>query len=197
MAGVLGVVPGIMGLLQANEVLKVLLGIGDTLAGRLLLFDALEAAFTELKLRRDPTCPVCSEAAVEAPASAARRSTLSAFAADAPFVLSAGFGTGPGGARPPARPRRGMSTVFIPAVLRPAVGGVKRWSSGARPSARSSAALVERHPGLRGQLLTRDGELNRFVNVYVNGQDVRYLNGLATPVEERDEVRLLPAMAGG
>ena len=56
-AGVLGVVPGIMGLLQANEALKVLLGIGDTLAGRLLLFDALETEFTELKLRRDPDVP--------------------------------------------------------------------------------------------------------------------------------------------
>ena len=66
MAGVLGVVPGIMGLLQANEALKLLLGIGETLAGRLLLFDALDASFTELKLRRDPACPACSEAAVAA-----------------------------------------------------------------------------------------------------------------------------------
>ena len=65
-AGVMGVVPGIMGLLQANEVLKLLLGIGDTLAGRLLLFDALDVSFTELKLRRDPACPVCSDAAVAA-----------------------------------------------------------------------------------------------------------------------------------
>ncbi len=65
-AGVLGVVPGIMGLLQANEALKVLLGIGDTLAGRLLLFDALDASFTELRLRRDPVCPACSDAAVAA-----------------------------------------------------------------------------------------------------------------------------------
>jgi molybdopterin/thiamine biosynthesis adenylyltransferase len=65
-AGVLGVVPGIMGMLQANEALKVLLGIGDTLAGRLLLFDALDTTFTELKLRRDPACPVCSTEAVAA-----------------------------------------------------------------------------------------------------------------------------------
>ncbi len=62
-AGVLGVVPGIMGLLQANEVLKLLLGIGETLAGRLVLFDALAMEFTELRLRRDPACPVCSDAA--------------------------------------------------------------------------------------------------------------------------------------
>ena len=66
MAGVLGVVPGILGMLQANEALKVLLGIGETLAGRLLLFDALEIEFTELKLRRDPNCPVCSDEAVAA-----------------------------------------------------------------------------------------------------------------------------------
>ena len=65
-AGVLGVVPGIMGMLQANETIKLLLGIGDSLAGRLLLFDALDATFSELRLRRDPACPVCSDAAVEA-----------------------------------------------------------------------------------------------------------------------------------
>jgi adenylyltransferase/sulfurtransferase len=50
-----------MGLLQANEVLKLLLGIGEPLVGRLLLFDALAATFDEVKLRRDPDCPVCGE----------------------------------------------------------------------------------------------------------------------------------------
>ena len=90
-----------------------------------------------------------------------------------------------------------MSTVFIPAVLRPAVGGVKSLELGGATVGDLVGALLERHPGLGGQLLTPDGELNRFVNVYVNGQDVRYLDGLATPVAERDEVRLLPAMAGG
>jgi adenylyltransferase/sulfurtransferase len=62
-AGVLGVVPGIMGLLQANEALKLILGIGDPLVGRLLLFDALEASFSEVRLRGEPTCPACGEAA--------------------------------------------------------------------------------------------------------------------------------------
>ncbi len=90
-----------------------------------------------------------------------------------------------------------MSTVFIPAVLRPAVGGVKSLDLAGSTVGELVDALLERHPGLGGQLLTPDGELNRFVNVYVNGQDVRYLEGLATPVGERDEVRLLPAMAGG
>jgi molybdopterin/thiamine biosynthesis adenylyltransferase/rhodanese-related sulfurtransferase len=59
--GVLGVLPGIVGSLQANEAIKLALGIGDTLVGRLLLFDALVPSFTEVKLRRDPNCPVCGE----------------------------------------------------------------------------------------------------------------------------------------
>ena len=59
--GVLGVLPGIIGSLQANEALKLALGIGDSLSGRLLLFDALSAEFSEVTLRRDPNCPVCGE----------------------------------------------------------------------------------------------------------------------------------------
>jgi molybdopterin/thiamine biosynthesis adenylyltransferase/rhodanese-related sulfurtransferase len=59
--GVLGVLPGIMGSLQAAEALKLLLGIGDTMVGRLLLFDALDTSFHEVQLRRDPDCPVCGE----------------------------------------------------------------------------------------------------------------------------------------
>ena len=86
-AGVLGVVPGILGLLQANEALKVLLGIGTTLSGRLLLFDALETEFTELKLRRDPACPVCSDAAVEARKSG-RPLAVANVGADAPFLMT-------------------------------------------------------------------------------------------------------------
>jgi molybdopterin/thiamine biosynthesis adenylyltransferase/rhodanese-related sulfurtransferase len=59
--GVLGVLPGIMGSLQANEALKLILGYGDSLAGRLLLFDATDTTFREITLRRDPDCPVCGE----------------------------------------------------------------------------------------------------------------------------------------
>jgi molybdopterin/thiamine biosynthesis adenylyltransferase/rhodanese-related sulfurtransferase len=58
-AGVLGVLCGVMGSIQANEAIKVLLGIGETLAGRLLIYDALAMTFTELKVRRDPDCPAC------------------------------------------------------------------------------------------------------------------------------------------
>ena len=59
--GVLGVLPGVIGSLQANEALKLALGIGDPLIGRLLLFDALSTSFTEVAIRRDPDCPVCGD----------------------------------------------------------------------------------------------------------------------------------------
>ena len=55
-----------VGTLQANEVLKLLLGIGETLAGRLLVFDALDSTFSEIRLERDPACPTCSDAAIAA-----------------------------------------------------------------------------------------------------------------------------------
>jgi molybdopterin converting factor small subunit len=90
-----------------------------------------------------------------------------------------------------------VSTVKIPAVLRPQVGGNKELELAGASVGELVEGLVGQFPGLRSQLLTDDGELNRFVNVYVNGQDVRYLDGLATAIGERDEVRLLPAMAGG
>jgi molybdopterin synthase sulfur carrier subunit len=90
-----------------------------------------------------------------------------------------------------------MSTVFIPAVLRANVGGAKSLQLEGESIRAVVDALVSQHPSLTSQLLTDDGDLNRFVNVYVNGQDVRYMAGLDTPVTPADEVRLLPAMAGG
>jgi sulfur-carrier protein adenylyltransferase/sulfurtransferase len=67
--GVLGVMAGTMGTLQANEVLKLVMGIGEPLVGRLLLYEALGTRFTELKVRRDPECPICGENAPEIPES--------------------------------------------------------------------------------------------------------------------------------
>jgi molybdopterin synthase sulfur carrier subunit len=90
-----------------------------------------------------------------------------------------------------------VSAVWIPQVLRSAVGGQKQVELEGGTVRELVDALVGKFPALRQQLLGEDGDLNRFVNVYVNGQDVRYLNGLDTPVAEQDEVRLLPAMAGG
>ncbi|HEY4632672.1 MAG TPA: ubiquitin-like small modifier protein 1 [Candidatus Limnocylindrales bacterium] len=90
-----------------------------------------------------------------------------------------------------------MSVVFIPSVLRANAGGARSLEIDGASIRGVVDALVTQHPTLKGQLLSEDGDLNRFVNVYVNGQDVRYLAGLDTPVAAGDEVRLLPAMAGG
>jgi sulfur-carrier protein adenylyltransferase/sulfurtransferase len=68
-AGVLGVMAGVLGLLQANEVIKLVAGIGEPLIGRLLLYDSLGTRFTELKVRRDPNCPICGPNAEEIPES--------------------------------------------------------------------------------------------------------------------------------
>ena len=62
-AGVLGALPGTIGLIQATEALKIVLGIGSTLSGRLMMYDALEMEFREMKLRRDPHCPICGPGA--------------------------------------------------------------------------------------------------------------------------------------
>ena len=90
-----------------------------------------------------------------------------------------------------------MTAVRIPPVLRAAAGNQKQVDVTASTVGEALDSLIAAFPGLREQLLTEDGGLNRFVNVYVNGEDVRYLSGLDTPVRDDDEVRLLPAMAGG
>jgi sulfur-carrier protein adenylyltransferase/sulfurtransferase len=100
-AGVLGVVPGIMGLLQSNEVLKVVLGIGEPLVGRLLLFDALDGTFSELRLSRDPNCPTCSDEA-RAARERGEWKAPAAYGADQPFALGSfgPVGSAPGAGSP-------------------------------------------------------------------------------------------------
>ncbi len=90
-----------------------------------------------------------------------------------------------------------MTAVRIPPVLRSNVGGAKEVAVSGTTVGEALTSLVTQHPGLRDQLLTDDGELNRFVNVYLDGQDIRYLEELATPVAEHDQIIVLPAMAGG
>jgi molybdopterin converting factor small subunit len=90
-----------------------------------------------------------------------------------------------------------MTAVRIPPVLRAQVGGAKSVEVSGETVGHVLESLVGLHPSLREQLLTPEGELNRFVNLYVNGRDVRYEQGLATPVTASDTVVLLPAMAGG
>jgi molybdopterin synthase sulfur carrier subunit len=90
-----------------------------------------------------------------------------------------------------------MSVIRLPSVLRANANGERAIEVEGATVGDAVQALVGRHPALAGQLLTPEGDLHRFVNVYVNGRDVRYLGGLDTPIETRDEIRLLPAIAGG
>ena len=90
-----------------------------------------------------------------------------------------------------------MTAVRIPPVLRAAAGIQKQVEVVGTTVGEALDALIVQFPSLRDQLLTPEGTLNRFVNVYVNGRDVRYEQELATPVAATDTVVLLPAMAGG
>jgi molybdopterin/thiamine biosynthesis adenylyltransferase/rhodanese-related sulfurtransferase len=86
-AGVLGAMAGVMGLLQANEVIKLVAGIGEPLVGRLLLYDSLGTRFTELKVKRDPDCPICGDHAPEIPESELGKfPDYEAFCAGAPVL---------------------------------------------------------------------------------------------------------------
>ena len=90
-----------------------------------------------------------------------------------------------------------MSTVKIPPVLRSSTGGEKEVSAEGGNVGEVLRALATRHPETERQLFSEDGELNRYVNVYLNDEDVRMLAGLETPVGNADTLVILPAMAGG
>ena len=90
-----------------------------------------------------------------------------------------------------------MPTVKIPPVLRAHTGGASEVDAPGGTAGDALRALAEAHPATREQLFTPEGELNRYVNVYVNDEDVRVLEGLDTPVADADTVVILPAMAGG
>jgi len=90
-----------------------------------------------------------------------------------------------------------MATVRIPPVLRPSVGGEREVTAEGSSVGEVLNALAESHPETRSQLFGPEGDLNRYVNVYVNDEDVRVLDGLDTAVADGDTLVILPAMAGG
>jgi molybdopterin converting factor small subunit len=90
-----------------------------------------------------------------------------------------------------------MSTVKIPPVLRPSTGGEKEVSADGANVGEVLRGLASEHPDTERQLFSEDGQLNRYVNVYLNDEDVRVLDGLDTPVGASDTLVILPAMAGG
>jgi sulfur-carrier protein len=90
-----------------------------------------------------------------------------------------------------------MSTVKIPPVLRASVGGAKEVEASGASVGDVLRSLAEQHPATESQLFSEEGDLNRYVNVYLNDEDVRVLDGLDTEVTESDTIVILPAMAGG
>jgi molybdopterin converting factor small subunit len=90
-----------------------------------------------------------------------------------------------------------VSLVRIPPVLRASTGGQKQVEVAGATVRAVIGGLVAAHPGLTPQLLAADGDLNRFVNVFLNDTDIRHLDGLDTAVGDGDTLVLLPAMAGG
>ena len=87
--------------------------------------------------------------------------------------------------------------VRIPTILRQYTGGEKQVTADGASLGSLVDDLDTRFPGLKARLVTDQGTLHRFVNVYVNDEDVRFLGGLATPVDDGDVVVVLPAVAGG
>ena len=90
-----------------------------------------------------------------------------------------------------------MSTVKIPPVLRASDGGAKEVEADGASVGDVLRSLAEQHPATESQLFSEEGELNRYVNVYLNDEDVRVLDGLDTGVSDSDTIVILPAMAGG
>ena len=90
-----------------------------------------------------------------------------------------------------------MATIKIPPVLRGSVGGEKEVQASGADVREVLRDLASQHPETESQLFSEDGELNRYVNVYLNDEDVRVLDGLETPASDSDTVVILPAMAGG
>jgi len=90
-----------------------------------------------------------------------------------------------------------MVRVYLPTPLRRLTQGQARVVAGGRTVEEALAELEGRYPGLREQLREPTGEVRRFINVFVNGTEIRLLEGRATPIGEGDEVSIVPAMAGG
>ena len=88
-------------------------------------------------------------------------------------------------------------TVKFPPQLRTATGGASAVQAGGATVGEVLEQVYARHGELRERIAGADGEVRRFVNVYVDGEDMRFLDGLATPVRDGAEVQVLPAVAGG
>ena len=191
-AGVLGVMAGVMGLLQANEVIKLVAGIGEPLIGRLLLYDSLGTRFTELKVSRDPELPDLRRRTPRRSPSPRWASSPTTSSSAAPRRASRRRARVALVSFPP------MPTVKIPPVLRARTGGEAEVASTAARSARCSRRCAEQHPDTREQLFAagrRAQPLRQRLPQRRGRAGARRARhgGRRT----RDTVVILPAMAGG
>lgn len=90
-----------------------------------------------------------------------------------------------------------MPTVRIPAPLRKLTGDQRVVQASGKTLADLVTDLERRFPGIKGRIMGADGQVHSFVNIFVDDQDVRFLQGLATPLREEAEIAIIPAMAGG
>ena len=90
-----------------------------------------------------------------------------------------------------------MADVRLPTILRAQAGGQSKVTASGATVGEIVNDLVRQFPGIAGQIVTPDGVLHKFVNVYVNDDDVRYIGKLDAPVKEGDTISILPAVAGG
>ena len=90
-----------------------------------------------------------------------------------------------------------MVTVRVPTPLRKFAGGAKDVQSSGDTVGELIENLEQQYPGIKGRLCEEDGVLRRFINVYVNGEDIRYAKGVDTALKDGDEVSIIPAVSGG
>ena len=179
--GVLGVLPGTMGMLQATEVVKLV--VGHRRAAR-----SAGCCSTRRSARRSPSSRSGATRSARSAPRTRRTSPTRSWACSRTTRRSAPR---------PGSLARTMALIKIPPVLRASVGGEKEVTADGGDVGAVLRALAEQHPDTQSQLFGADGSLNRYVNVYLNDEDVRVLDGLDTSVGERDVLVILPAMAGG
>ena len=90
-----------------------------------------------------------------------------------------------------------MATVRIPSPLRRYTNNQSKVQSNGADIAELIDSLEDQYPGVKSRLCDESGQIKRYVNIFVNGEEIRTLQGQNTPVEEKDEVSIIPAMAGG
>ena len=163
--------------------IKQILGIGESLVSRLLLFDALAMEFRNVKLRRDPNCPLCGD-----------NPTITELI-DYEEFCGAPF---PGGHDGEGASDGALMAVEVKVTANFAklIGGERSAQGGRQHDRRAARRPRPAPPRLQAERRRRR-PLHRFVNIYLNDEDIRFLQQLDTPVNEGDVVSVLPALAGG